>query len=93
VSEWTGIINWEDMLIRCPVHGEQKLVPASRLDDCMDCEACVLSISRKRKDMINPLDIGEAAAIVAGGTAASVYYGRKIRNWFYRNVRKGKTRG
>jgi hypothetical protein len=43
--------------------------------------------------MINPLDIGEAAAIVVGVPVAATYYGRKIRNWFFRNVRKDKTRG
>lgn len=38
-DDWT--VNWELMLIRCPEHGEQRLVPASTLDDCHDCEECV----------------------------------------------------
>jgi hypothetical protein len=46
---WTGIINWSAGLIRCPYHGVQKLVPASRLDDCKDCEICVRRQWRSRR--------------------------------------------
>jgi hypothetical protein len=37
---WTGIVNWELGLIRCPDHGVQKLTPIDPECGCMDCEEC-----------------------------------------------------
>lgn len=40
---WQGIINRDLGLIRCPDHGEQRLVLAPGCEDCggRDCEVCV----------------------------------------------------
>lgn len=40
---WAGIVNREKNLIRCPEHGEQRLVLAPGCEDCggKDCEECV----------------------------------------------------
>lgn len=46
---WTGIINREKNLIRCPEHGEQRLVLAPGCEKCggMDCEECIREMRQR----------------------------------------------